>query len=404
MLHADDLRDRMPTAVLEVDSDALPDGLTVPAPYERAVILVRWRGTPVGQIVLPVHDGVIRGIRLREAVLQETGLTIAHRRLRETLLGDARGASVHAATVAVCTRDRPDDLERCLSALARLPDDGQEVLVVDSCSTGDTTRLVVERHAGLPGLRYVREQRPGLDIARNRALREARHEIVAFTDDDAVPDAGWLRGLTRGFANSRTLCVTGLTLPLELETEAQEVFERTNGFSRGFLPVVFDGTKQNPFLVARIGAGVNMALRRSVLTLVGEFDEALDAGTPTHSGGDHDMFIRILKAGYRIAYEPAALSRHRHRREWDALLRAVFGYGVGVYAMLTRHLLSRDLPALGIALGWSRSQRRELARALLRWPGSAPLDVVLAELRGCVAGPASYFASRRRQRALAEQP
>ena len=108
--------------------------------------------------------------------------------------------------------------------------------------------------------------------------------------------------------------------------------------------------------------------------------------------------VRILTAGYAIVYEPAALSRHRHRRDWDALRRTVHGYGVGVYAVLTRHLLARDLSALGIAVGWGRSQLRELVRALLRWPGSTPLDLVLAELRGCAAGPGAYVASRRAQR------
>lgn len=392
----------MPTAVLEVDADELPPGLTLPARYARALVLVRWRGIPVGQLTLPVRHGIVRAERLREAVRDETALTIAQRTLHQHLVGGGPALDTWpAATIAICTRDRPDDLASCLVALGQLPDDGQEILVVDSCTAGDATRTVVERHAGLPRLRYVREDRPGLDVARNRALREASHEIVAFTDDDARPDRGWLRALTRGFDDPRTLCVTGLTLPLELETEAQEIFERTNGFGRGFHRIVYDGTRENPFLFGRIGAGVNMALRRSVLTRVGPFDEALDAGTPTRSGGDHDMFARILMAGHAIVYEPAALSRHRHRSDWESLRRTVHGYGVGVYAVLTRHLLARELSTLGIAIGWSRSQGRALARALVRWPGSVPLDIVLAELRGCAAGPGAYVASRRAQRRAA---
>ena len=49
-------------------------------------------------------------------------------------------------TIAVCTRDRPDDLDRCLTALHAMPDDGQEILVVDSASSGDATRDVVRRY------------------------------------------------------------------------------------------------------------------------------------------------------------------------------------------------------------------------------------------------------------------
>jgi glycosyltransferase involved in cell wall biosynthesis len=383
----------MPTAVLDLDADRLPAEVVLPARYGHALILFRWSGKPVGQVTLAVRDGRVSGDRLRDALVERSG-PILQQWLHDYLGCDLRPATpVGPATVAVCTRDRPDDLDRCLTALAGLRDQGQEILVVDSASRGEETRQVVER---FPGVRYVREDRPGLDIARNRAMREARHPIVAFTDDDAEPDPDWLRHLTQGFDDRRILAATGLTMPLELETEAQEWFERTNGFGRGFSRVVYHGTSHNAFLVARIGAGVNMALRRETLELIGPFDEALDAGTPTRSGGDHDMFTRILMAGYSIVYEPAALNRHRHRREWEGLRNTIYGYGVGVYAHLTGHLLrNREPRAVWLALGWLREQIPTLFRALLRRPGHVPLDLVLAELRGCAAGPRAYLTSRR---------
>jgi hypothetical protein len=189
--------------------------------------------------------------------------------------------------------------------------------------------------------------------------------------------------------------VTGLTLPLELETEAQEWFEKTNTMARGFVRRSYDGTAHNVLLVARIGAGANQAFRRDLLELVSPFDEALDAGTPTHSGGDHDMYTRILAAGYTIVYEPEALSWHRHRRSWRELLRAVYGYGVGVYAYWTGQLLRREVMVPRVALGWFRVQLAGLIRSLLRRPGATPLDVVFAELLGCVVGPFAYARSRR---------
>ncbi|HSE45976.1 MAG TPA: glycosyltransferase family 2 protein [Gemmatimonadales bacterium] len=383
----------MPTALLDLDAERLPDEIALPARYGHALVLFRWKGKPVGQVTLAVRDGRISGDRIREA-LAERPEPILQQWLDDYLECDLRRAvPVLPATVAVCTRDRPADLSRCLVALSRLRDQGQEIVVVDSASRGDETRQVV---AQFPQARYVREDRPGLDIARNRAMREARHPIVAFTDDDAEPDPDWLSQLIQGFGDRRVLAVTGLTMPLELETEAQEWFERTNGFGRGFKRVVYQGTRQNPFLVARIGAGVNMALRREAIDLVGPFDEALDAGTPTRSGGDHDMFTRILMAGYSIVYQPAALNRHRHRREWEGLRDTIYGYGVGVYAHLTGHLLrNREPRAVLLALGWLREQIPSLFRAWLRCPGHVPLDLVLAELRGCAAGPKAYLTSRR---------
>lgn len=387
----------MPTAIFQLEASALPPRLEVAPGHEHALVLFRWRGRPVGQATLRVERCTVSGEVLRQAALDCAGEQIAARRVEEYLALDRNddGRRLPTCTIAVCTRDRPEDLVRCLEALNGLPDDGQEIVVIDSASVGDATRQVVAR---FPGVRYVREVRPGLDIARNRALAEARHEIVAFTDDDAAPDAGWLRALARGFADPRTLCVTGLTLPIELETPAQEWFERTNGFGRGYRRIVHDGIEADPFLVARVGAGVNMALRRSILELVGGFDEALDAGTPTHSGGDHDMFTRILAAGYRIIYEPTALNWHRHRREWPELQRALYGYGVGVYAYITRHFLNGEWRAPLLALQWLRSQLPALLGSLAGRPGRMPSDLAIAELRGCLAGPGAYLRSRRRLR------
>jgi len=155
----------------------------------------------------------------------------------------------------------------------------------------------------------------------------------------------------------------------------------------------------NPHAAGRVGAGANMALRRSVLDLVGPFDERLDAGTPTRSGGDHEMFTRILSRGYRIVYEPAAVSRHRHRRSWEELRETIHGYGTGVYAMWTGRVLERgDVSVLKQAVRWAtRVQAPALFRSLLGRPDSVPLDLIVAELRGCARGPFAWRTSKRRR-------
>jgi GT2 family glycosyltransferase len=384
--------------VLQVEVSALPDALELAPGHARALVLFRFEGRPVGQAWCHAPAGRLDGPSLREAALEAAGERIAELRLGQYLARD-HGAEVPGSgpscTVAVCTRDRPRELARCLEAVAALPDDGQEVLVVDSASRDDAPRETVRRW---PAVRYVREERPGLDVARNRALREARGEVVAFTDDDAAPDPGWLRALRRGFASPRTLCVTGLTLAAELETEAQEHFERLHGFGRGFRRVVHDGLASDAFFVHRVGAGANMALRRSALETIGPFDPALDAGTPTRSGGDHDYFTRILAAGHMIVYEPDALSWHWHRRDAEALRRTAWGYGAGVYAYLTRQLLAGELRAPLVAAQWLPWQLLRLWRALRGHAGSAPAAILWAELRGCAAGPAAYLRARRQAR------
>jgi GT2 family glycosyltransferase len=387
------------TRVLDLELRQLADGISGLADYTRALILIRLGGRPVGQLVLPVIGGRISGAELRDALVNSSGWSLWERWLHDYLGWEEVSAdfSPPAATVAVCSRDRPEDLRRCLGALTRLPDEGQEVLVIDNCPSTDASRCVVESFSKV---RYVREDRPGLNNARNRALREARHEIVAFTDDDAAPDSGWLRALLRNFNDPLVLCVTGLTMPLELETEAQEVFERHSPFGRGFSRTVFESPPFHPLGAGRVGVGANMAVRCSLVELVGVFDEALDAGTRTRSGGDTEMFSRILARGYRIVYDPAALSWHSHRRSWSEVRQTLYGYGVGVYAFLTRSLLVEgELGAAKFAWRWfRRSQLPSLIRSLLRRSGSVPLGLLAAELCGCAAGPWAYLASRRSRR------
>ncbi|MEP0918320.1 glycosyltransferase [Leptolyngbya sp. DQ-M1] len=386
----------MATAILDLDLNHIPSTIAVSEHYSKALILIRLNGQPIGQTTLPVVTGQISGLHLRDQLIEASGTRYWKQWLDDYLEWDSlrRTQKLPTATVAVCTRDRPEDLRRCLNALMQLPDDGQEFLVIDNCPSTDASWQLVQNY---PRIRYIREERPGLNIARNRALQEAQHEVIAFTDDDAAPDPNWLRAILPNFNDPLVLCVTGLTMPLELETEAQEWFEQHCPFGKGFWRSSFDLTTQSPLAVGRIGAGANMAIRRSGLELVGKFDEALDAGTKTCSGGDHEMFARILTAGYRIIYDPAALSWHRHRRTWEELRCTFYGYGVGVYASFTRHLLAGELSVLQLALGWLwHDQLPALRKALLQQSGSIPLALVLAELQGCFIGPWAYISTRRK--------
>jgi SAM-dependent methyltransferase len=140
-----------------------------------------------------------------------------------------------------------------------------------------------------------------------------------------------------------------------------------------------------------------MAVRKGVLDLVGPFDVALGVGTPAKAGGDYDFFARILTAGFQIVYDPAALSWHRHRRTWRELRRTLRGYGTAVYALWTRHLLvDREPSVLLLAWRWFRDKQAPgLLRSLFRRPGHPPLDLVLAELVGCMLGPVAYLRARR---------
>lgn len=376
----------------------IPD-VAVPEPYTRAFVVLRYLGVPFGHAWLPAAAGTVPHAAIRSHLLTHLLPEFSRRWADANLSRGHRDAGPSpTVTIAICTRDRPDDLARALDAVARVSGGPYPVLVVDNRPSSDAARRIC---ASRQGVDYVREDTPGLNAARNRALRTARSDVVAFTDDDAAPERGWVEALLRNFNHRLVLGVTGLTLPLELESDAQEWFERYTPFGRGYFWRLFEPAECSPHAAGSIGAGANMALRRDVLDLVGPFDEGLDAGTPARSGGDHEMFSRILARGYRLVYDPAAVSRHRHRRTWRELRGTIAGYGTGVYAAWTGKILREgDLSVLGQAARWFvRNQAPSLVAGLTRRPDAPPLDLTLAEIAGCARGPIAWWISRRTARA-----
>ena len=127
------------------------------------------------------------------------------------------------------------------------------------------------------------------------------------------------------------------------------------------------------------------------------FDEALDSGTPTQSGGDHEFFARILLSGYHIVYDPEAVSWHRHRRTWKEAVKAIHGYGVGVYAFWTRlFFVEKQYSILRFPKAWLlHTQLPNLYKWIFKFRKQYPPSFIFAELRGCLKGPFAYFESRK---------
>ncbi len=236
-------------------------------------------------------------------------------------------------SVIVCTRDRAESLVMCLKSLTELDYPSFEVIVVDNCTKDDSVFKVAKKF----NARYVREDTPGLDYARNKGIKEAGYDIVAFIDDDAIASKGWLNGIALGFVNSKISAVTGLTLPAELNTYAQIDFEFYGGMSKGFNSFTITKSSlnsKNRFWSSAWGVGTNMAFRKNIFDNIGSFNVALDVGTPTCGGGDIEMFQRVVSFGYNLRYEPTAFVKHFHRKEYPALKKQIFNNGKSFPAYL----------------------------------------------------------------------
>jgi GT2 family glycosyltransferase len=312
----------------------------------------------------------------------------------------------------VCTRDRAEDLEKCLEALLRLDPAPLEIVVVDNAPASSETReLVHTRFRDV--VRYVLEPRPGLDWARNRAVLETRGDIVAFTDDDVLVDSGWIGVIADTFGGSPdVMAVTGLVAPAELETEAQHLFEQYGGFGRGFTRRWYRrsdrAASQRPAThgAGAYGTGANMAFRRTLFERIGGFAPELDVGTATNGGGDLEFFFRVLREGFTLVYEPRAVVWHRHRRTIDDLLAQLRSWGTGFWAYM--HHSRRRYPDETAAFRrfgrwWYVSFiGGKLWRAsVAKMPGDPPGALALTELRGSFAGREALRRARLQAQAVA---
>ena len=390
----------MSSKVLDIDLAHGPQDIQGLGSYKDAFVLLRWRGTPLGQLWLDVVDGQIDGMELWRAASQSLGFVLVAAVLDNLLpLAEAGGALATAPTptcsVIICTRDRPDDLARCIASVLAAAGPAVEIIVVDNMPSDDRTeRLVRSTRA-----RYVCELRKGLNWARSHGARVARGELVLYTDDDVVVDSSWIAAMCQPFVDPSVAAVTGLVLPLELETEAQVLFERYGGFGRGFRRQEWTAMSIPPVAAANVGAGASMAFRRQLVVECGLFDVELDAGTAALTAGDTFAFYQLLRRGHRIVYSPQAVVWHRHRRSLSELQVTLRGYSVGTYVFLLRCLLyDRELQALAVAWHWLVFYHvRQLWLALRCRHGAKPLVLAWAELRGCCAAPWAYYASRRRE-------
>ncbi len=205
-------------------------------------------------------------------------------------------------SVIIPTYQRPELLRKCLDALAQqtLGPEQFEVLVVDD---GDQpqTALAVRNAVHGTGLtvRYLAQpERRGPAAARNRGWRLALSSLIAFTDDDCIPDPNWLMAALTGFQQGASVLTGQLTMPLP---ENPTAHDRTAAL-----------LETAEFITA------NLFCRRSVLEAVGGFDEAFDSAWRE----DSELQFKLLRIGVPITPCPEALIVHPLRpAPWYAPLR-----------------------------------------------------------------------------------
>jgi O-antigen biosynthesis protein len=273
-------------------------------------------------------------------------------------------------SVVVCTCNGARTLERCLEELDRVDYPDLEVIVVDDGST-DASAAIAARHACW----LISTENRGLASARNTGMLAATGEIVAYLDDDAHPDPHWLRYLVLTIEDGDFAGAGGPNLPPQDDGPVARCVAEAPG---GPIHVLLSDREAEHL------PGCNMAFRRTALERLDGFDPQFRV-----AGDDVDICWRLLEAGHRLGFNPAAVVWHSRRPSVRAYLRQQRGYGAAE-ALLERKWPHRYGPA-GRARWRGRLYGRGLVSGISRtrvyygtW-GTEPFQALYGGQRGALA-------------------
>src|SRR5712691_11211100 len=233
-----------------------------------------------------------------------------------------------------------------------------EVLIVDNNSTDGTGKAVAPFVQENPHrFRYFLETRQGKSAALNTGIKESRGEILAFTDDDCLPNPDWLSSIVEEFSADPSLGAIGGRFelynkqdkPVSIRTCTQRTLIST------------------PNQLFSLLIGCNMAVHRRVCERVQEFDTSLGPGNRTRALEDMDFLYRIYKQGFKMVYSPTVLVFHNHGRRSEADVQSLTrNYLIGRGAFYCKHILRGDRDILKISYWEVSSLTKGLLRELFR--------------------------------------
>ena len=213
-------------------------------------------------------------------------------------------------TVAIPTYNRADFLRQTLAGIVaqQFPREHFEILVIDNNSTDHTAAVVAEFASAHPAPRYLCEEKQGLDYGRNRAIAEARGEIIVFGDDDILMKPDWLAQMTVPLiadAPTRKIgAVGGEVIPVCPDGLPEWVRE-------WHAPLAFRADL-GPISAKHSPMGANLAFPKWIFEQLGPFHTALDRAAGNYfSGGDSEMIRRVRAAGLAVWFAPAAAVQHQ---------------------------------------------------------------------------------------------
>jgi cellulose synthase/poly-beta-1,6-N-acetylglucosamine synthase-like glycosyltransferase len=234
-------------------------------------------------------------------------------------------------TVLMATYNGSRTIGACLDAYCRLdpPSGGWKLVIVDNASTDSTGEIVRSFASRLP-VHYCHEPVQGKNAALNTGLREASGDLVVFTDDDAVPHAGWLTSMREAAdAQPAYTMFGGKILPRWESSPESWILECVP------LGVAYAVTPPT-FREGEIGAsslfGPNMAIRASVFDSGCRFDPSIGpCGDGSYTmGSETELSLRLERSGLKAWHVESAVVEHivqdfKVTPKWILRRAALFG-------------------------------------------------------------------------------
>jgi glucosyl-dolichyl phosphate glucuronosyltransferase len=212
-------------------------------------------------------------------------------------------------TVAVITYNRSRQLRQALGGILRqdYPADRWELLVIDNNSGDDTKDVVASFVTASPAPRRIVETRQGLDFGRNRAVEEAKGDLIVLVDDDILVEPDWLAQLVAPFSSesAHKIGVVG--------GEVEPVYpDGIPDWQRGAHRPLRFRSDPGPLPPNQAPMGANFAFPKWVFVRFGRFDTRLDRkGTRLFGGGDSQMIRRLRSVGLEAWFVPGARVLHQ---------------------------------------------------------------------------------------------
>ena len=280
------------------------------------------RAFRVNPSALAILDACRNGFRLqydspcRKSSSRDSVLALLDRLFEVGLLDWVPGEDKELPFVSIIVPvyNRAHDIGECLDSLTALdyPSAKREIVVVDDGSRDDTPRVVATYDVRVVTL----PTNEGQSEARNKGVKAAKGEIIAFIDSDCVAHPAWLRELVPYFQDSRTVLVGGYVAPAFGQSLLDRYEEAKSPLCMGKEIVAGSGTESEFYVPT-----CNLLVRKAAYLSVGGLRE------DQRVGEDVDLCWKLKEAGYRLLYVPKGTVRHKHRNSFVATFVRRFEYG-----------------------------------------------------------------------------